>query len=302
MNRIRLAATTAVCASLLLGCETEDTVDDGELALVVSGGLALDQGFPHVAGDVTREFVDGWEIQFSTYAIALANVRLVDPGDGAVAAEWEGPAILDMRRDGGFKQPLTTLTARARRLDIEMDVVPATELAENRNVDPDAAARMVENGWSWLIEGEATRDDEVVGFSFGLEVHEHYFECLNGEDGTQGIVVENRKTTGAIIHPCPLHLFSDTLSTGDEDFRFEAFAAVAGEDGIVTIDELATQNLTDLRAATGERLLNEDGSTVRYNDDGKLTDTPNLAAFVHEGMRECLHFNGPGFCNSEPIE
>jgi Fur family ferric uptake transcriptional regulator len=71
---------------------------------------------------------------------------------------------------------------------------------------------------------------------------------------------------------------------------------------IVTIEELATQDLTDLRTATGERLLNEDGSTIRYNDDGKLTDDPNLAAFVHEGMRECLHFNGPGFCNSEPIE
>jgi hypothetical protein len=287
---------------MAIGCETRDTVGEGELALEVSGGIALEQGFPHTEGDVSYEFVDGWEIQFSTFVVVLANVQLVDQESSSVVANWAGPAILDLRQEGGKSQPLTALgEVPAERLDLELDVVPATAKAENRNADPDAVDRMIEEGWSYLIEGEASRDGETASFSLGLSVHEHYFDCNNGKDRTRGIVIENAKTTGAFIYVHAVHLFWDTLSTGDEDLRFDAFAAVAGDDGIVTMDELATQSLYDLRDANGERLLTATGDPVRYNDDGKLSDDPTLAAFANEAARAFIHFNGVGFCNSEPI-
>ena len=91
--------------------------------------------------------------------------------------------------------------------------------------------------------------------------------------------------------------FWDTLAAGDESLRFDAFAAVAGDDDLVTNDELRQQDLTDLRDENGDPLKDNDGKTVYYNDGGSLpADQQNLEAFLNYAARSSIHFNGVGLC------
>lgn len=286
------------------GCVSEDTAGKGSLDLGVGGGKALQEGFPYEEGGTQYAFVDGWSLEFSRYVVVVGDVRLREPRGGGVVAKFDGPLALDLRAEGGSTKDLVELQGvPAKRLDIEFSFLRATADAENRNVDSEAWDRMIRDGLSYLIEGQATRDGTTIEFSFGLSGAARYYDCINGEDGTVGIAVESNKTTGAFIYAHALHLFWDTLAAGDEDLRFDPFAAVAGEDGIVTEDELANQDLTDLRDADGEPLRDAQGNRVFYNDGGLLPpESQDLETFLNYAARAGVHFNGVGLCKVESLE
>jgi hypothetical protein len=72
---------------------------------------------------------------------------------------------------------------------------------------------------------------------------------------------------------------------------------------VVTAEELAPQDLLDLRDARGARLLDPNtGQPVRYDDGGLLPpDELNLLGYVVYAFRQSVHFNGLGFCPWEPL-
>lgn len=287
------------------GCVSEDTAGKGDLALAVGGGKALQEGFPYNnEGGKERAFVDGWSMEFTKYVVVIGDVVLRDPAGGRIAGELPGPVGLDLKAGGGGDADLETiLDLPAKRLDIEFSFLKASANAENANVDEDDWEHMVSEGLSYLIEGVATRDGTSIRFSLGLSVASHYYDCINGKDGTKGIAIESNKTTGAYIYAHPVHLFWDTLTTGDETLRFDAFAAVANEEGLVTEEDLLLQDLTDLRAADGQPLRDTNGDRVYYNDGGLLPpDSLNLKAFVERAARDGVHFNGVGLCRVESLE
>ncbi len=289
---------------LPVGCISEDTAGKGDLALVVGGGRALQVGFPHNEGNVELAFVDGWSMEFTKYVVVIGDVVLRDPASGRIAGEFLEPVGLDLRAGGGADADLGEISGLpAKRLDIEFSFLEATMDAENRNVDPDDWDRMVRDGLSYLIEGVATRDGTSIRFSLGLSVAAHYHDCINGIDGTKGIAIQSNKTIGAFIYAHAVHLFWDTLAAGGEKLRFDAFAAVADEDGVVTEEDLVLQDLTDLRDANGQPLRDANGNRVYYNDGGLLPlDSLNLRAFVEYAARSGVHFNGVGLCLVESLE
>ena len=133
----------------------------------------------------------------------------------------------------------------------------------------------------------------------GFALNIRYEECINGKDKTKGIALENQKTTGAFIYAHAIHLFWDTLGSGEEKVRFDALAAVAGSDNILTSDELKQQDLTQLKDADGKPLTH-DGKPVYYDDGGLLPpETLTLLDFVRYGARESIHFNGLGLCKAK---
>ncbi len=302
-TRYGLAIIAAIIFHLfIIGCTSEDAAGEGSLRLQAGGGKALETGFPYTEGGVEYAFVDGWSLQFTHYVVVIGDVKLTD--GGSVVGSWDGPAIIDLKKGRGNNHDVVTLEGLpAKRLDLQFRFFAASEQAENRNVDTAIAEEMIENGYSYWIEGDASRDGEIVHFLLRLKTPTLYTDCINGKDQTKGIAIEANKTIGAFIYAHGLHLFWDTLAAGDESLRFDAFAAVADADGepdTVTESELAVQDLTDLRDANGDPLRDEDGSRVFYNSGTVLPqDSLTLLSFVEYAARYGVHFNGVGLCLSE---
>lgn len=307
-NKIRNLRVVAFCSAVLLSvsCVSEDTAGKGNLALEVGGGAALRDGFPYNEGDVTYEFVDGWELTFDKYIAAVGNVILSEQDDGSEVKVWEGPKVVDLAAGSTGSEDLTVIEGLpARRLDFGFSFLAPTLSDDASSVDADDVSLMVENGWSFLVEGEAVNSEKgkTVRFRFGLPVAARYYKCINGEDTTQGVAIEDNKTSGVYIYSHAIHMFWDTLASGDEDLRFDAFAAVAGDDDLVTEEELKNQDLTDLKDENGDTLVDAEGKKVTYNDGGLLpSDQWTLYHFVKYAVRASAHFNGTGLCSVENLE
>ncbi len=288
---------------VVTACTSEDDAGSGSLRLQAGGGMALQTGFPYTEGGVEYAFVDGWSVQFTHYVVTIGGVSLSDPDGGSVVGSWDGPAMIDLKKDSGQNHDVVSLEGLpAKRLDIEFRFMEASDSAENRNVDESIVEEMKAEGYSMWVEGDASKEGESIHFLLRLRTPTRYTDCINGKDQTQGISIEANKTTGAFLYAHALHLFWDTLASGDESLRFDALAAVADTDGeaeTVTESELNQQDLTNLLDAEGEILRDGDGSRVVYNDGGVLPpDSLTLLTFLEVAARYSVHFNGVGLCLS----
>lgn len=304
---IRPVVSAALLALLLgsMGCTSEESAGGGDLAIAVGGGVAVRDGFPYTEGETTFAFVDGWTLQFTKYVVSVGNVRLTKPGSGGEVAVWAGSAALDLRQSPLASVDFTVLTdVPAVRHDLGFDFSPVTGDTDNGGVDAAAFELMSQSGWSILAEGSATHATKgTVRFRFGLPVASRYYECINGKDKTQGVAIEARKTTGVFIYAHAIHMFWDTLGTGDEDLRFDAFAAMKGSDDLVTEEELRHQDLNDLRDEQGNPLRDNGGRPVFYNDNGRLPlGQQTLYDFLVEAVRASAHFNGVGLCKQQNLD
>lgn len=287
-----------------ISCTTEDDAGKGSFKISASGGKAIEAGFPHTDNGAEHAFVDGWTMQFTKYIAAIGDIKITDPDSGNEKGSYPTVTVMDLKNDTGKETLITTINdLPAKRLDISFSVFPVTESVENKNVDEEDFDYMLENGLSYLVEGIAEKEGVEIIFRFGLTVSTKYSNCINGVDQTKGIVVERNKTSGAYIYAHALHLFWDTLGFGNEDLRFDAFAAVAGDDDIVTESELKEQDLDDLRDENGDKLRDSDGKVVKYDDNGSLPlDNRTLEAFLNYAARAGIHFNGVGFCEYDSLD
>lgn len=293
-------------AVALFACVGEDLAGEGEVSLEVSGGAALREGFPHTEGEATHAFVDGWELDFEKYIVAVGDVRFTEQEDDAEQETWAGPEVMDLAAGATGSEALVDLKGiPARRLDFGFSLVAPTTLPSESTASNDDVQLMIDNDWSLLVEGEASHPESgrTVRFRIGLPVATRYYECINGKDATRGIAVEASKTTGAYIYVHGIHLFWDTLASGDENLRFDAFAAMADDDDVVTEEDLKKQDLTDLRDANGDPLVDSEGHDVVYNDGGLLPPGEwTLYHFVAYAAQASAHFNGIGLCKSKSLK
>jgi hypothetical protein len=302
----------AILALLMSGptfiaCTGEQSAGTGSVELTMSGGAALRQGFPHKEGQVEHKFTDGWTATFSKFVVVIGNMTLSRPQTSEVVGQWKNSVMVDMKSPDvqSGKTPGTVVLAEIKdvpaiRLNLGFSMEKATSSTENRNVDKADAALMIKNGWSVLFEGEVKRKEETVKFRFGLAVPTDYTKCTNGEDNTLGLAVEANKKTGALIYLHAVHLFWDGLGITNARLRFDPMAAVAGDDKLVTSDELKKQDLTQLKDADGKPLKDGNGKPILYDDSGLLPpENTNLLEFVRLNLRNSVHFNGLGLCNTK---
>lgn len=299
---------TLALGSSLMACTGEQNAGTGTVEFTMSGGLALRQGFPHKEGEVEHKFIDGWqEATFSKFIVVIGGINLTNPRTNEVVGEWKGPVMLDMQsssiRNG--TTPGTALIAKienvpAIRLNLGFTMEKATSATEKRDIDPKDADDMIKNGWSVLFEGQVKRREEIVKFRFGLAVPTVYSKCTNGKDSTLGLAVEANKKTGALIYLHAVHVFWDGLGITNARLRFDPMAAVAGDDKTVSSDELKKQDLTQLKDAEGKPLKDKKGKPIFYDDSGLLPpEDTNLLEFVRLNLRNSVHFNGLGLCNTK---
>jgi hypothetical protein len=298
LARIALAALAPLAPLAPLGCDDgggEGGGGDGSLVIRVSGEGAAKNGYPYEKNGALIAFADGWSLRFSKYIASVGELRLAS-SDGSVAVEAPETYVADLHR--GDPTVATYAGLAARRWDrFRFHVVAARPDAINLNgVDAADLARMVQGGYNYWVEGEATKGDRTVTFAWGLRNPTRNANCTSGVDGTDGFVIRNNATTGAELTIHIDHLFWTSLGTERAELRFDAIAAVAGDDDHVAFDELALQPLADLRAPGGGPLVDEAGAAVAYDPGSVPLAAPTLQAFMLASSASQAHVDGVGLC------
>lgn len=298
----RRFALLSLSSIVALGCGP--ATGTGSLVITASGEEAAEVGFPVEADGELLEFADGWSVRFDKYLAAIGRVRIATgdttvPSNDRVGASPEDVVVFDLVQ--GEAELFRFDDLEARRWDqVSFAIVaPSASARIAGNVSDDDLARMTEDGFSYWIEGTATKGARTVTFAWGLRNPVELSGCTDGNDERPGVVVRRNSTTEAEITFHLEHLFWTSLGAEAEALRFDAIAAVADEDGFVSLESLEAQVLTDLRDENGEPLEDENGAPIVY-DPGQVpfaSNPPNLAEFLHHTTAAQAHLNGSGLCS-----
>ncbi|MBZ4418047.1 hypothetical protein [Myxococcus sp. RHSTA-1-4] len=283
----RMGWCVALVAWMLVGTAC-DNVATGDVKVTMSGGDGTQRGLPDTL------FQDGWSVQFTRYLVSLGDFTLTS-ASGEVHTSHRH-VLVDVQK-GDI--PLTELKGLpAGRWDVGFRVSPPeerTELADGQ-VSADDVAMMRERGFSYFVEGRAVKAGVgVLTFRMGFPVDALMKSCINGVDGTQGIIVPEASVAEAEVTIHAEHMFYDRLGTHKGVLlRFDAIAATAGADGVITPEGLAAQQLTDLRGRDGQELKDAQGQPVVYLPGAY--DVRTLQEFITQSIVDQAHLNGGGVC------
>jgi hypothetical protein len=288
---------------LLLGLPACTAEGPGGLAFRISGEEAAKEGFPVEIGndhghshgdDDILEFADDWTLTWDAYVVSVGNLELAS-SEGETAFADDRIFVVDLNK--GDPRLAAFEELESRRWDrFSFDVLPPSENAVNVNADAATVDAMRDNGWNYWVQGTARKAGRTVTFSWGVSNPTANEDCTNGRDDTQGLVVEAVKTTEQEITVHVEHMFWTTLGTEVNEMRFDAIAAVADEDGVVTWDALADQMLSDLTDENGDPLLDEHGNPLVYDPGATPLSRNDLQQFIRALMRGQIHLNGSGLC------
>jgi hypothetical protein len=271
-------------AMSLLACAPSSR---GAVRLFVSGELAAETGYPTPGPDPIA-FVDGWSMDFDHVLVGVETIRL---GQGELARP---PLVADLHL--GPAELFTEAALPSGRLEVGYTLaVPGPSSVEVGVVDPAVRARMESAGASLLLAGRA-RHPVHGAYTFELAVSRPIIaESCEQADGTLGLVVPDNGATEAELTVHLDHLFFDSGTAEAPSLRFEAWAAAAGDDRHVTLDELAAQPLADLVGIDGMPLRDEDG-LVAYVPPATGASITTLREHVLALAASSPHWMGEGHC------
>lgn len=290
-----VSATLALLALASSACSSaEEGVGEGTLALRISGEGATKTGYPYEKNGATLAFVDGWQIRFDKYLVAIGDLSLRD-AQGRVAFEESKSYIADLRQGDPEILRVELGAKRWDRFDFRI-TPPRGEVVRLNTVSDADVARMTSEGLNYLIEGQATQGGATYTFSWALGNASSMTDCTNGLDGTQGFVVRPNGVTEGEITVHADHMFWDSLGTENASLRFEAFAGASSDGASIGTADLDAQPLSDLRARDGEPLTDEAGAPLLYNVGSLPLDAATLGGFVRVASASQAHLNGLGLC------
>ncbi|WP_051256861.1 hypothetical protein [Cystobacter fuscus] len=268
-----------------VGCEP---AAEGEVRVTLSGGDGTQRGYnDHL-------FQDGWSVQFTKYLVSVGDFTLTSAtGEKRTAA---GQVLVDVQKGD---MPLAHLEGLAAgRWSVGFRVAPpgADTTLPDGNVSPEDLERMRSKGYSYWVEGIATKANVgVYTFRMGFPVNARMVDCVNGVDGTLGIVVPENSVAQTEVTIHAEHMFYDRLGTHRGVLlRFDALAATANADKVITPEGLASQRLLDLRDSEGRELKDAQGKPVVYEPGAYTVKT--LQEFVTQSIVDQAHLNGGGVC------
>jgi hypothetical protein len=270
------------CALVAAGCTPPGS---GTFAVRFSGGEA-------VRGFAPTQLEDGWAISFDRYLVSTGELELSRAGGERLSRTEH--FVVDLTQ--GQVEAFRWADVPAGRWNVAVSVMPPDDTS---TLLADAASEvevMRANNWGTFVSGRATKTGiGSVTFELGLPINHRYSDCLNGADGTAGLVVGDGATETLEVTTHVDHLLYDKLGTHrGVKLRFDAWAR-GGEAGI-TLETLAAQDLLDLRGNDGGPLVDSTGARVVY-DPGPY-DVRTLAQFVAQSMTDQTHLNGGGVCTT----
>ncbi len=276
-----------VMALAVSACEP---VAEGDVRVTMSGGDGTQRGYP------SHLFQDGWSVQFTKYLVSLGDVTLTSAS--GEKRESREHVLVDVQKGDVSLTELKGLPAG--RWNVGFRVSPPREDTQrpDGNVSAEDLAMMRERGYSYWVEGVAVKQGVgVYNFRMGFPVSAHMADCINGVDGTMGIVVPENSVAEAEVTIHAEHMFYDRLGTHrGVQLRFDAFAAMADAHKVITPEGLAAQNLLDLRGVDGGELKDDQGKPVTYEPGAYTVRT--LQEFVTQSVVDQAHLNGGGVCTA----
>jgi hypothetical protein len=253
------ALTVAVFAT---GCSSYNPY-----AITVYGEAFIEEGIPADA------FADGWRVDFTRFLILLSDVGV---GASSTTFVTSAPVVIDLSvPTDGAGTVIDTLTVQSGTYTkLQYSVAPYTSSNVPTGSTADIAALEATSA-SLLVDGRATRGDEVIRFSWTF-AHDVFHTCAIEQDVSGDALGKSEIT----IHAD--HLFYDDLDDDEPDLRFDLVASAdADGDGQVTQAELAAVDITGLdRYGTGSRPIR------------------NLGAFIDAQTKTLGHFDGEGHCET----
>jgi len=291
--KFKIKLIVGILASLtLFGCGG-DEVGTGALDIIISGEQAAVIGFPFTQNGETVAFKDGWKLSFTKYLVSVGGITVKSAGETT-----ESPSdrfIADLHKGDQTIAKLPGMSAK-RWESFGFAIVPAAVGAKSLGAADADVAAMVAAGVTHWVEGSGTKGANTIPFSFALKIPTTNKDCTSGIDNKAGVIIRPNTTSKAQITFHVVHMFWDTLGTEEASIRFEAVAAAAGADKVVSWDDLATQPLAALKGIDGMPLKDEAGTLIIYNPGAVLLDAQNLQAFMKASTSTQGHLDGEGLC------
>ncbi len=297
-DRCRGAAWVAFVLCAASGCDALG-LQEGVVAVSLAAGGVGQQGLGSADAD-GQSFADGWVVEFSRAIVSISDLQVGELG-GETAARSRATYVADLTRDEPQIELLESLgVQRWNNVAFAVQAPTSDGPVRTFDVSEDDVAMLAEGGFSYFIEGEATKGDERVTFSWGIANPAEYTECENGSDDGPGVVVENGATTAMEITVHLEHLLWDSISGEGGTLRFDAIAAMADADGVVPFAALANQSLGDLRDADGQPLTDGIGP-ITYDASGVTLPRDDLQQFMVASLTNQPHLGGDGRCLVRPL-
>lgn len=313
-----LAVMCSASAVLGVGCGSDDAGGSGSLAVLVEAEDVITDGIE--PGEGAENVRDGWTVRFDKYVLTIGDIALRAASDAnatAVANELHVVDLVDVPPSGLELWSFDGLSSG--RWDFEY-ATPAADASAVRHesVSEEDHAAIVENGWTYLVEGEISRSDgqscppaalasvgaatpnaELSGtnpcydapsvrFTFGAPADTRFGPCE--VDGVPGVAIASgsTQTVAATIHGD--HLFFNGFPEGDEGGvqRLAQWLADCDLDldGSVTVEELS--------AISPDALPELDD---RYQLGGSpVTPLATMYDYVIGQLMTQGHMNGEGEC------
>jgi hypothetical protein len=280
---------------LALACACGDGSGHGKVDVRISGQEFAKSGWPSEIDGETVSFSDGWSVRFDRVIVGVEAFRLGDGDDDVVAREPQS-ALVDVHTGDVEVWQLDDVLAR-RWDDVGYRFAPPSgETRVLSDIPSELAETMREAGYSLWFSGAAEKGARTIRFELGIPGAVTTSRCLNGRDETFGVVVGEGRTSEVEITLHMDHLFWDDHDAEEPRLLFGPLAYAAGDDGLLTLDELKSQRLTDLRDETGAPLVDAAGIPIVYVPREALPDD-NLREYLIDTALTLGHFNGEGHCS-----
>ncbi|MCX4240008.1 hypothetical protein [Paraliomyxa miuraensis] len=256
----RLPSAPLLLLAALGGACTSDS-DDAALRITAYGEEYIEDRIP------AEELVDGWEVDFSRFLVALRDVE-------ANGELLPGAFVVDLAQgSGGEGHELGVLTLPAvDHPHLGYRVAPVDAATPVSATDDDVAT-LVDAGASIRVEGQATKDGQTLRFAWSFATDTHYVECHGA-----AALEEGDATSQLTIHAD--HLFYDDLDSEEPNVAFDLVASAdADGDDEITAEELRALDIT---------------SQTRYQVGSR--DITELWGFIEAQTATLGHIDGEGHC------
>ncbi|MBL4683557.1 MAG: hypothetical protein JKY37_03120 [Nannocystaceae bacterium] len=275
-----------------------DGLQEGQIVVSLDAEGVAQAGLGS-ANEDTESFVDGWNVMFSRVIVSVGKLRVANSG-GDTAASSRAYYVADLAQGEPDIELLESIGAqRWNSVSFSIEAPPNDATVRRFGVTEQDVVMLQDGDYAYWIEGSATKEDRSVSFAWGITNPTDYVDCTtNGDDGP-GIEVSKNVTTALDVRFHLQHLFWDKLGTESGRLRFEAVAAMAGADGVVTWASLADQNLAALRDANGG-LLTDSAGPVVYDASDATLPREDLQRFISAALSNQPHIGQDGRCVAEP--
>ena len=199
-----LLCLTVLSALALSACDSSSTGggDQGNLSVFLEAEDTITDGIQ--AGDDVENIVDGFNVTFTKYVVAIGKVAMSQAVDDPDPLRSPDVVIAEFTSLGQL--PLLTTfdgipTGQYRSFGFETPE-PDADVENFNEVEEDDFNAMIMNGWSYIIEGEIEQvsDGAKKRFSIQADVPSVYSDCVNPATEQPGVDVASDSDVDVTLH------------------------------------------------------------------------------------------------------